>query len=32
MWLLLAVGVLPNEIWRMFGFLAGHRIDEGAEI
>ena len=32
LWLLLIVGVLPNEIWRVFGFLAGRRIDEGAEI
>ena len=29
---LLLVGFLPNEIWRVFGFLAGRRIDEGAEI
>jgi Branched-chain amino acid transport protein (AzlD) len=32
LWLLLVVGVLPNEIWRVLGFLAGRRIDEGAEI
>jgi hypothetical protein len=32
LWLLLIAGVLPNEIWRVFGFLAGRRIDEGAEI
>jgi hypothetical protein len=32
LWLLLVVGVLPNEIWRVFGFLAGRNIDEGAEI
>lgn len=32
LWLLLVVGVLPNEIWRVFGFLAGRRIDEDAEI
>jgi hypothetical protein len=32
LWLLLIVGVLPNEIWRVFGFLAGRSIDEGAEI
>ena len=32
LWLLLIVGVLPNEIWRVLGFLAGRRIDEGAEI
>lgn len=30
--LLLMVGVLPNEIWRVLGFIAGRRIDEGAEI
>jgi branched-subunit amino acid transport protein len=29
---LLLAGVLPNGIWRVFGFLAGRRIDEGAEI
>ncbi len=32
LWLLLIAGVLPNEIWRVFGFLAGRRIDEDAEI
>lgn len=32
LWLLLIVGVLPNEIWRVFGYLAGRKIDEGAEI
>ena len=32
LWMLLLVGVLPNEIWRVFGFLAGRKIDEGAEI
>jgi branched-subunit amino acid transport protein len=31
-WMLLLAGVLPNGIWRVFGFLAGRRIDEGAEI
>ena len=30
--LLVLVGFLPNEIWRVFGFLAGRKIDEGAEI
>lgn len=30
--ILLLAGVLPNEIWRVFGLLAGRNIDEGAEI
>lgn len=30
--LLLLAGVLPHEIWRVLGFLAGRKIDEGAEI
>ena len=32
LWILLIAGVLPHEIWRVLGFLAGRRIDEGAEI
>ena len=32
LWVLLIFGVLPSEIWRVFGFLAGRSIDEGAEI
>ncbi len=30
--ILFLAGVLPNGIWRVFGFLAGRKIDEGAEI
>lgn len=30
--ILLLAGVLPNEIWRVFGLLAGRNIDEDAEI
>ena len=32
LWMLLIVGILPNEIWRVFGFFAGRKLDEGAEI
>lgn len=32
LWLLLIAGILPNEMWRVFGFLAGRNIDEGAEV
>jgi hypothetical protein len=30
--ILIIAGYLPNEIWRAFGLVVGHRIDEGAEI
>ncbi len=30
--LLLIVGFLPNEIWRVLGFFAARNIDEGSEI
>jgi hypothetical protein len=32
LWMLLIVGILPNELWRALGFLAGRSIDEGAEV
>ena len=32
LWILLIAGVLPHETWRVLGFLAGRKIDEGAEI
>lgn len=30
--MLIAIGFLPNEIWRALGFFVGGGIDEGAEI
>jgi hypothetical protein len=30
--MLLIFGNLPNEIWRVLGFLAGRKLDEGAEV
>jgi hypothetical protein len=30
--ILLAAGVLPNEIWRMLGVVASRGIDEGSEL
>ena len=30
--ILLLAGILPNEIWRVFGLLFGRGIDEGSEL
>jgi hypothetical protein len=30
--ILIVVGFLPNEIWRMLGVVASHGIDEGSEL
>jgi hypothetical protein len=30
--LLVLVGFLPNEVWRMLGLLLSHGLDEGSEI
>jgi Branched-chain amino acid transport protein (AzlD) len=30
--LLILVGFLPNEVWRMLGIVASHGIDEGSEL
>jgi Branched-chain amino acid transport protein (AzlD) len=29
---LILVGFLPNEVWRMLGIIASHGIDEGSEL
>jgi branched-subunit amino acid transport protein AzlD len=30
--ILILVGFLPNEVWRMLGVIASHGIDEGSEL
>jgi hypothetical protein len=30
--ILILVGFLPNEVWRMLGVVASHGIDEGSEL
>jgi hypothetical protein len=30
--MLILVGFLPNEVWRMLGLIVGHGLDEGSEV